>query len=45
MDTADTVGHGNNRALIANFSGIAKALNPALDQFADFRRVELHINS
>ncbi|MNN87887.1 hypothetical protein D3C81_2055010 [compost metagenome] len=45
VDAADTVGHGNDRALIANLSCVAEPLNPALDQFADFRRVELHINS
>ena len=45
MDAADTVGDGDDRALIANLSGFAKALDPALDQFADFRCVELHSNS
>jgi hypothetical protein len=42
MDAADTVGDGNHRALIANFSGTLEALDPALDQFADFRWVKLH---
>jgi hypothetical protein len=45
MDAADTVGYGDNRALIANFSGTFEALNTALDQLADFRWVKLHANS
>ncbi|MNS56143.1 hypothetical protein D3C72_889950 [compost metagenome] len=45
VDAADTVGDGNNRALITHFSAAVKTLDPALDQLADFRWVELHTNS
>jgi ribosomal protein L27 len=33
---ADTVGNGNNRTLIANFSGVVKAFDAALNQLTDF---------
>jgi hypothetical protein len=42
MDAADTVGDGDHRALVANVSRTLEALDAALDQFADFRRIKLH---
>src|SRR5262249_24067646 len=45
VDAADTVCYGNYGALIAHFSAAVNALDPALDQLADFGWVELHTNS
>jgi hypothetical protein len=45
VDAADTVCDGNYGALIAHFSAAINALDPALDQLADFGWVELHTNS
>jgi hypothetical protein len=45
VNAADAVGHGNDRTLIADLGGVAESLDPALDQFADFRRVELHVRT
>jgi hypothetical protein len=43
MDAGDAVGDGDHRALVARRSGELQVLDPALDQVADLRRVELHI--
>ena len=45
MNTADTIGDRNHSALVANLGTRAESLDPALDQLADFRRVELHVSS
>ncbi len=45
VDTADTVGHRNDGALGAQIGADRKIFNLALDQFADFGRIQLHGNS
>ncbi len=42
MDAANTVGHGNDRTLIANVGAGRQAINSALDQFRNFCGIELH---
>src|SRR5207253_797196 len=42
VDAHDTVGHGDHGALVANVCARFKALDPALDQLADLRGIELH---
>ena len=42
MDAADAVGHGDHGALVAGSGGQLQVLDLALDQFADFGRIELH---
>src|SRR5690606_31249873 len=41
VDAHDAVGHGGDRALVARLGGQLDLLDAALDQFADFRGVEL----
>jgi len=43
MNAADAVGDGHHRAFVARGRGKLKVLDPALDQVADFRGVELHL--
>ena len=45
VNAADTIGHRDDRTLIADLGACADTLDPALDQLADFRRVELHVSS
>ena len=41
VNAADTVGHGNDRALGAHVGGERQILDLALDQLADFGRIQL----
>jgi hypothetical protein len=43
VNTADTVRHGNHRALRAGFGANVQILNLVLDQFADLGRIQLHL--
>ena len=43
VDAADAVGHRDHRALRARFERAAEVLDPALDEFADLGRIELHV--
>jgi len=42
VHAADAVGHGHDRALVAGICREIESLNFAFQQFANFRRVELH---
>jgi hypothetical protein len=43
MDSADAVGDCDDSPLIAGVRSQVQALDLAFEQFADFRRVELHL--
>src|SRR5207253_3251278 len=43
VDAADTVGHGDHRALRAHIGIDTQLLDSALEQLADFGRVQLHV--
>ena len=41
VDTGNAVGHGNHGAFVAGSGGQLQVLDPALDQIADFRGIEI----
>src|SRR5690606_13117769 len=45
VDAANTVGHGNDRALCANVGRRTQAFNTRLQQFADLGRVKSHVQT
>src|SRR5690606_39122825 len=45
MDAANTVSHGNDRALRADVGRSAQAFDSGLQQFADLGRVKLHVQT
>src|SRR5690606_40566508 len=45
VDAANTVSHGNDRALRADVGRSAQAFNTGLQQFADLGRVKLHVQT